>query len=430
MKRNNTGFTLVELLVVIAIIGILVGLLVPAVQAVREAARLTQCQNNIRQLAVATQTYANQRGQLPGYVQRYGGYIPPASGPGDPTDPSNAGTFVAHAKVGGFGVALLPHIEQQAIFEHWSESKYPVLKPVGGIHEESSELAGAGFHAIAAASIATFQCPSSPVINSNLGRNTYAPNTGMSHLGDNPANGAVRVLTTGLSRTYNTKNSLFNPKYVGVFSGAPPANFAVGQKITLEDVADGLSTTMLYSENVQAYPWFRPGFLNAADLANATMVNGQVELVADGATVSGGGLYSESGGAPIWEALINGRFSAGINWHYESDEQLLSSNDKINAAYVAVGAPVPAVQRFHKINGDGRDIDSITERIPNFADAYHFGRPSSTHPGGVVVAFCDTNIQFVTDTIDYRVYQAMLTPHGKKSDVPNPEFVLTDELAE
>src|SRR5579862_9444319 len=105
MNRSATrkGFTLIELLVVIAIIGILVALLVPAVQKVREASARTQCTNNLKQIGLALHSYHDRLGCFPaGYVD---GNKNPASTPDSDVGPG-----------WGWASYLLPDLEQGNVY--------------------------------------------------------------------------------------------------------------------------------------------------------------------------------------------------------------------------------------------------------------------------------------------------------------------------
>ena len=127
--KQRCGFTLVELLVVIAIIGILIALLLPAIQAAREAARRVSCLNNLTQLGLALQNYESAHAVLPpGVVDRQG---PIASVP--------EGYHM------GWLVQLLPYIEESVTFKHVDFS--------AGVYDKKND-------AVRAVPIATFSCPS------------------------------------------------------------------------------------------------------------------------------------------------------------------------------------------------------------------------------------------------------------------------------
>ena len=109
LKRRGNGFTLVELLVVIAIIGILIGMLLPAVQAVREAARRISCANNMRQMSLAMLNFESANQRFPSGMSADQSYL---------TDDSItfAETLMMIPGV-GWGCIILPFVEQQNQFD-------------------------------------------------------------------------------------------------------------------------------------------------------------------------------------------------------------------------------------------------------------------------------------------------------------------------
>ena len=154
-RRPRAGFTFIELLVVIAIIAILIGLLLPAVQKIREAANRIKCQNNLKQMGLAAHSYHDSIGHLPPGI----GYFPPANGA--------FGTYWFH---------LLPYLEQDNLF---ARSLGPVPFPGG-----STMAYYPGNNNVYGQPVKVFLCPSDPSVGPGVadiqgytfGLASYAPN--------------------------------------------------------------------------------------------------------------------------------------------------------------------------------------------------------------------------------------------------------------
>ncbi len=196
-SRNHRGFTLIELLVVIAIIAVLIALLLPAVQAAREAARRSQCVNNLKQLGLGLANYESSNGSYP------------PTGTGGDVDPGN-NDFSMKAR-------LLPYMEQPAVWNALNQS-YFAISVNGGIRLQTTAIS---------MTINTFLCPSD---GNDPGYTTNGVKTGLNNYGNN----------------IGTCLSLNGGKFDGPAYRLSDTN--EGPPVTLAMITDGTSNTAIHSE--------------------------------------------------------------------------------------------------------------------------------------------------------------------------------------
>ena len=217
--RKRIGFTLIELLVVIAIIAILIALLLPAVQQAREAARRTQCKNNLKQIGLALHNYHDVHSRFP---------------PGSFWNAVNAG---ATYQQGSMLTHILPYLEQSTIF-----NQIPFNNPPGG--DINNTVMPNGSLMRVSVNVPAYICPSDTAGSNFNGLSTvqnYAGSKGASNAGSptggNPA-GTPPCADAFLS--YN--------KPGGGANGVAGPFYRNNQCDSMRDITDGLSNTIFVGE--------------------------------------------------------------------------------------------------------------------------------------------------------------------------------------
>jgi prepilin-type N-terminal cleavage/methylation domain-containing protein/prepilin-type processing-associated H-X9-DG protein len=347
----NAAFTLVELLVVIAIIGILVALLLPAIQAAREAARRSQCSNNIKNLALATLIYQEANKHFPVDEDFY-------NDPPDEIDLNtgrwiNAGTpdpFIDKGLLSGAGwiVMVLPQLEEQALFDQFKpylDKKWNSVKQ--GMNNNNPQLRSA-----LASQPSVLMCPSDQFPGPREDQYPYSTSGQV----DNPPWTVAVTCYKGNAGDTAYANSDDVPPFntpIGYWSGGPQY-LATGGKMDCHYARDcfGILWRMTYAR----------GGVKMKEITDGTS---HTFLVGETSPVDGNSAAWNSDGD--WA-------TAGI-----------------------------------QINFDWRSFASCVS-ASGFPSCWWDMRGfRSAHPGGVQFAFADGSVRFIPDNIDHPIYRALST---------------------
>ena len=363
IKRTTgrSGFTLVELLVVIAIIGVLVGLLLPAVQAAREASRRMSCSNRLKQIGLATHNFELVHKGLP---------------------------MLGEAQEGGHWSAfILPFLEQDALFQRLSFGSVNWASSVAR-EDATLESGNPEFRNIAASQtlVPPYKCPSSIMQGPVFDASCYSPPWFVS--AREPANylGVVTGIQPndwkpsfgwgrpnrpfwGPNRTPTKHHSELD----GMIITRPPEKCRVKQGgmdgAKFRDVTDGLANTLMYGE-------CEPDFVHSIESSRQENQNtGRKDHWA-----IGGDDFDN------WE---------GTDW-----------SEQGGSTAVRINYPRPTNVRY-------------SDASPEWA-AYEvsFG---SRHPGGAQFCAGDGSVHFISESIDLKLFSALGTRNGNEKDVPMPE---------
>jgi prepilin-type N-terminal cleavage/methylation domain-containing protein len=350
--RKSRGFTLVELLVVITIIGMLVSLLLPAIQAARETGRKNTCMSNMRNASVALMQVHDAKRGFPGYANNVGN------------------------KRASWVVTILNQLDQGPLYQVWVNTPLTTAPTTPPNVTDVSVLTSSVPWAHTTLSIMT--CPSDPTTSTTPDQLSYVVNTGSAIT----ANDHFPPATT--LEDFNS-GVFFNQFLSDNASGATATNYnpvppqQTKYKTTMDFIStnDGTSYTLMLSENLQTGNW-------ATD---------PTDLITSSNAVKN-----------PYQSDFQMRQNTGFVW-------FVTGNPNNNAP--PTGSPTYNKNGM-QINQLARDIQPPNPNA-QYSTATETGglayaRPSSAHTGGVNVIFCGGNHRFIAEDIPYRVYTQLMTP--------------------
>ncbi len=375
MTPKHRGFTLIELLVVIAIIAVLIALLLPAVQAAREAARRSQCVNNLKQLGLAAQNYISSNNVLP----------PQTSWP---TMAANVtGNALGYQWGFNWYYAIMPYLEQTPIYNATNFNVSPMMP---------QQITAATMK------VSALLCPDEagnmqlyPV--SATGVTTYSGYYAVSnYVGNYGGPAAIMPYSGTVIPEYDVE---------GMSTTAPTSSSGQLTSIRLASITDGTSNTALYSERLLAYTSYGStslvypsGGYNAMRAIFQGMYPAAPSSVVIGTLMTSNPAVLFMKGCQSIPATTAALYTSSIGMEMMAGHPAYTTL----SSYVHWTPPnTPPCQ-------NSIDLWNVSPTLGvGFIGAYGAPSANSLHPGGVNVCFCDGSVHFIKNSVNYITWWAL-----------------------